>query len=143
LNAIRANSSLRIVAVMATILGWFVLSNHCALGLMTGSRAAADEHKCCHNRAGAPEKPVPPDQSGPACCKGLNAVVPGAIQVGAQEPVLTHLVFEAAWVWTTHTAEKADVLSYAGDTGPPPHAASFNELVLHRSLRSHAPPFLA
>lgn len=143
LNAIRTNRLLRIVVVMAAILGWIVLSNHCALGLMTGSRAAANEHQCCHNGNGAPEQPVPPDQSGPACCKALSAVVPGALQVGAQEPVLTHLAFEVAWVATMHAAEKTDVVSCVGDIGPPPRAASFSELVLHRSLRSHAPPFLS
>ncbi len=109
---------------------------------MANARAAAEEHKCCHNGKGASENPIPSEQSGPACCKGMNAVVPGVVQMGDLKPVLTHLLFAVAWVATLHSVETTHALSFVGDTGPP-RAVSFSELVLHRSLRSHAPPFLA
>ena len=109
---------------------------------MANARAAVEEHKCCHSGKGASEKSIPPGQSGPACCKGLNAVMPEAGQVGDLKPVFAPLLFAVAWVATLHSVETTHALSFVGDTGPP-RVASFSELVLHRSLRSHAPPFRA
>ena len=142
LNAIRSNQVFRIIAVTATILGWLLVSNHCALGLMANAHTLAEEHQCCHNGNGAPKDPIPLGQSGPACCKGLNAVVSGAAEMSHLKPPLTPFLFAVAWVATLQSVETAHTLSFVGCTGPP-RVASFSELVLHRSLRSHAPPFLA
>ena len=140
LKALRTNCAFRIVAVMVTLIGWFVLSNHCALGGI-GSRAAAQKtHDCCHNGTSQPSK-EPTDREGMmGCCKSLHAVMPDGAKIADVPPPFV-VGASVGWVVIRDAQPRVVVVAF-GDTGPP-RAASFSELVLHRSLRSHAPPFLA
>ncbi len=140
MNVLRTNRALRIVAVIATFIGWMVLSNHCALGGI-GSRAAAQKsHGCCHNGASQPAKEPAHGGRSTECCKSLHAVIPGATKLADAPPPFVIGAF-VAWVLVRDAQPQVVVVPF-GDTGPP-RAESFSELVLHRSLRSHAPPFLA
>ncbi len=138
MNVIRTNRILRIVIVAMTLSGWFVLSNHCALGRMAQTPRAQKEHACCHNVEPEPAK-QPAD--GVQCCKSLHAVMPEGVKDASLTPPTFVVAILEAPLHLEAQAEKAVVV--ASDTGPPPRAASFSELVLHRSLRSHAPPSLA
>lgn len=143
-NAIRTNFALRIATVTVAFFAWLVLSNHCALAEMLAVKAAppsSEEHGCCnHHPAPAKDrKPCPPMQQ--ECCKSLTVVVPG----GAKMPVASSLEIVALSVeWlAVLTLALPEQNRAAPDTGPPPDVPGFVELVLHRSLRSHAPPFAA
>ena len=125
---------------MATFIGWFVLSNHCALGGI-GSRAAAQKaHVCCHNGTSQPVKEPANGGQSTECCKSLHAVVPDGAKFADVPPPFLVGAF-VAWVLVRDAQPQAVIVPF-GDTGPP-RAESFSELVLHRSLRSHAPPLLA
>lgn len=125
---------------MATFVGWFVLSNHCALGGI-GSRGAAQKaHGCCDNGTSQPVKAPTDGEGRMGCCKSLHAVVPEGAQFADGPPPFVVGAF-VAWV-LIRDAQPQVLLVPFGDTGPP-GSESFSELVLHRSLRSHAPPFLA
>ena len=125
---------------MATFIGWFVLSNHCALAGI-GARAAAQKpHHCCHNDPSQPVKQPADGQGLMGCCKSLHAVVPEGAKLDEVPPLFVVGDF-VPWVLIRDAQPQAVVVPF-GDTGPP-GAESFSELVLHRSLRSHAPPFLA
>ena len=129
------------VIVAMTLSGWFVLSNHCALGRMAQTPQVKKEHACCHNGESKPGKQPADGEQGVQCCKSLRAVVPDAVKVASLTPPTFVVAVLGALFDLEAQTEKAVVLAI--DTGPPPRAASFSELVLHRSLRSHAPPFFA
>lgn len=132
MNSIRTNRVARMVIVAMTFIGWFVLSNHCALGRMAQTPKA---HACCHNDA---PKPVDGKQ-GVECCKSLHAVMPDGVKAADLTPMFVIAVLASRLALEVETDRAAVV---ASDTGPP-RAASFSELVLQRSLRAHAPPFPA
>ena len=141
LNPIRTNRILRVVIVTMTLAGWFVLSNHCALGRMAQTPQVKKEHACCHNGDSKPAKEPADGKQGVQCCKSFRAVVPDGVKAAALTPP-SFVVAILPELPALETQPVAGVI-LAGDTDPPPRAASFSELVLHRSLRSHAPPFLA
>ncbi len=122
--------------------GWFVLSNHCALARMA-LRAEAERlekaHECCRNGttqpAGQPMDGKPEMQ----CCKSLHALVPA----DAKLPVASSLEILVLPVEWSPVAVATELSPAAPATGPPPDVPGFAELVLHRSLRSHAPPLRA
>jgi len=135
LHSIRTNFILRTVMVAVTLMGWFVLSNHCALGRMVQTAQAQKEHACCPN---GQSEPANGDQR-VQCCKSLHAVVPDGVKAASLTPPEFVVAVLLPLVALEDHIGEAVVL--ASETGPPPRAASFSELVLHRSLRSHAPPF--
>ena len=143
-NAVRTNFALRAATVAVAFFAWLTLSNHCALAEMLAGKTApapAQERGCCHHQP-APakdEKPFPPIQHG--CCKSLTVVVSD----GAKLPAAALLEFFALPVeWPASPALALPLEgSTASGTGPPPNLPGFAELVLHRSLHSHAPPFAA
>ena len=134
----------RLLLVAAMLLPWLVLSNHCALAEMLAVKtvpASTEEHGCCnhHPAPAKDEKPCPPIQQG--CCKSLTVIVPD----GAKLPIAASLEVTALpveWLVVLALALPAEI-STAPETGPPPDVPGFAELVLHRSLRSHAPPLAA
>jgi hypothetical protein len=140
LNAIRTNRLLRIAIVTMALFGWFVLSNHCALGRVAQQAQAKKEHACCHNGTSQPGKEPTPGNQGVQCCKSLHAVVPGdaKLPVGSSLEILVLPI-----AWPVFAVALADLCAATPATGPPPDVPAFAELVLHRSLRSLAPPFLA
>jgi len=141
LNAVRTNRPLCVAAVVATLIAWFVLSNHCALGGM-GSRSSVQQvHGCCHNGGGPPVKEPTDGGKGTECCKSIHATVSAGAKLAdippplcAADPFITSMFAGGLRIQEVEAA--------FGDTGPPA-ALSFSELVLHRSLRSLAPPFSA
>ena len=140
MNAIRTNRLLRIAIVTMALFGWFVLSNHCALGRVAQQAQAKKEHACCHNGTSQPEKKTPHGDEGVQCCKSLHAVVPG----DAKLPVASALeILVLPIAWPVFAVALTDLSAAAPATGPPPDSPTFAELVLHRSLRSLAPPFIA
>ena len=139
LKALRTNRALRILAGIVTLIWWFVLSNHCALGGI-GSRAAAQNaHACCHHGASQPVKESGDGEGKMGCCKSLHAVMPDDAKLADVPPPLGVSEF-VPWV-LIRDAQPQAVIGPFGATGPP-RAESFTELVLHRSLPSHAPPFV-
>ena len=144
MNAFRTNFALRTVAVLMALFGWLVLSNHCALSEMLAGRAASApsaDGGCCHQNS-APrndEKPRPPVPHG--CCKTLKVAMPdGAKLPSAATAELTPVLVELFQMLSlVLDSENAAALS----TGPVPDVPDFADLVLNRSLLSHAPPALA
>ncbi len=141
LNSIRTNRILRKVIVVVTFMGWFVLSNHCALGRMAQTVQAKKEHACCHNGTSKRANEPADGKQAMQCCKSLHAVMPGVVKAVAMTPPMSVVAVLASM--PTLQAHTDELLLLPSGTGPPPRAASFSELVLHRSLRSHAPPFVA
>jgi len=129
------------VIALMTLTGWFVLSNHCALGLLSPSAPAKIAHACCHNSTAEKPAPAPsPGKTGPECCKAIHALVPDASKTGELKPSLLAVLLPMLPAADILVTGSTAVVAF--DTGPP-EARSFSELVLHRSLRSHAPPRLA
>lgn len=129
---------LRVLVVAASFLSWLVLANHCALASLAEKPTPAEEHACCPNNA--PAKPDPaPAPAAVACCKSLHALSPDAPKVVPPSPVLWLVALLGDWL-EREIPHPAPVLVAAFE-GPPP-ATTFEELVLHRSLQSHAPPCL-
>jgi porphobilinogen deaminase len=58
LNAIRTNRVFRIAAVTAAILSWFLVSNHCALGLMATAQAVTAERAFLWHLGGGCTVPI-------------------------------------------------------------------------------------
>jgi hypothetical protein len=143
-NIIRTSFALRTFAALAAFFAWVVLSNHCALAALLAkleSPAAAAEPSCCKNQ------PKPADGNGQCpqlpqgCCAKLKIAMPDAAKVpqavvAAFVPIFAEVLAVIAY---THDAES----TAAPATGPPPDVPAFAELVLNRSLLSHAPPALA
>lgn len=132
-----ANSGFRLAVVIATLAGWLVLSNHCALAGLGAKAPAKKEHRCCQqvepsgDNTPAPGKPI-------QCCKSLRVLVPDGTKAPVNDaPLLA--VIPLTWEIDVHLAElRPSDGSQA--TGPPPDSPSFAELVLHRSMQAHAPP---
>ena len=143
-NEIRTNVALRIATVTVAFFAWLVLSNHCALAEMLAVKTApvsTEDHSCCNHHPAPPkdEKPCPPMQQG--CCKSLTVVVPDGAKLPVA-PLLEVGALPVEWL-VVLTLALPEESRAAPDTGPPPDVPCFVELVLHRSLRSHAPPFAA
>jgi hypothetical protein len=122
------------VAVVMAV-GWFVISNHCALAAFeTGNFAPAHAH--CHGST-APSKSPSKDEQQPCCkvvrailAKGGGSVAENALTFYLQQYFVGLVVFPEQLHWPQ---------SFELDTGPP-FSGSFAESVLQRSILAHAPP---
>lgn len=134
---IYSNSWARWWVVAVTILSWFVLSNHCALGGMQ-SVSQHSMQGCCGNAGHPSDEDGAPDVPLIICCKSVRAVVQHAA-VLPDCPVSPFLnpvfVFEAIVETDSHDVS----VSLSGE-GPPDGAATLAELLVEKSLLSHAPP---
>jgi hypothetical protein len=123
------------LTVLLTITAWLILSNHCALGVVTLPVETGVEAGGCPMHS-APAKKEPPMKI--PCCKDLRAVaVEGAAGVMSAAIRIVGPQDHAAeiFVFPPHVS-----IEIAGlDTGPP-SAFSFAESVLQQSLLAHAPP---
>jgi hypothetical protein len=125
------------------MLTWFVISNHCMLDAAISPPAkVVSESGCCPMHASKTGLPARQGEEGvpQLCCKNLAAMAlkppPPVIFFAALLPASffdQDRIFAPGW-------DERPLLCL--DTGPP-HAFSFSELVLQRSLRSHAPPSVA
>jgi hypothetical protein len=137
LNFIRANRSLSTTLVLTMLLAWMALSQRCAMGqmLFKAKQAAAVQHACCEK-----SNPKPVDGGRAECCQALSVLVPDGVKLPATASE-DYLPVPCEWILAALESLAAGG-SFAPDTGPPPDQLSFVELVLHRSLRAHAPPVL-
>jgi hypothetical protein len=119
-----------------TLVAWFAISNHCALGAFE-TRQNVAAHASCHGSAPAPSKLPAKGQEMP-CCKLLRAtlvkdkapVVENGLIFSLQPYFVGFIVFPEQLHWPQ---------SVELDTGPP-FSGSFAESVLQRSILAHAPP---
>ena len=140
-NFLRRHRSARAFLAVLMLLGWFAATNHCALGLMQKSAPGKVEHsKCCSGKA-TPAKDGQQPDGARECCKSIQAAPLPDGKVLAKCDTLHFAV--QVFALLTGLGDEAAALVALCDHGPPPRAASFSELVLHRSLRAHAPPSLA
>lgn len=139
MRSIYANSIARFIVILVVMSGWFVLSNHCALGMIPKVGAA---HQCCENGKFASAEDQPAQGGTIICCKALQALSHDTANVSVLKPNLAPVLFATAWLLELERQHecRAD-LEVCGDTAPP-LAISFSELVLQRSLLAHAPPAL-
>ena len=134
--------------VIVALIAWFGVSNHCALDAIARQKmtSAVD---CCpfHSHAGKPQNhPIQPQNQkhsdAQPCCKILRAIVANSAKDPARLVIdLTNVDIPFAKL-VAFARPKISFSSVALDTGPP-GAFSFAQLILQRSLRAHAPPFLA
>ena len=145
MKTIRSQHFTRILVGVVTLLGWIALSNHCALAGMLGDMRkaahAAGESPCCHKKVPVPGKEAPCQQMPQGCCKTLSVVTPdGAKLPDKAQADIVKAPLDFHSVVLILPPEK---ISAAPETSPPPDSPTFAELVLQRSLLSHAPPFAA
>ena len=136
----RANAkAIRIPVVLMTIVAWFSISNHCAVGEMVAAKTQpqmAQMH--CHGG-----QPLPSKKSGDEempCCKVLRATLASQgkiLQVANKDflAIRSWIVAQIIFSDEPQSHHAANDL----DTGPP-FAGSFAESVLQRSILAHAPP---
>jgi hypothetical protein len=123
----------RSTVVVLSLTAWFLLSNHCALGVIAASSEGVAEG-CPMHSAPAKKKPV----SKTPCCKDLRAVVAKILNKGT--PLVSRAVGRCDYATENFRVPPRVVLEIGGlDTGPP-GCFSFAELVLQESMHAHAPP---
>ena len=132
------NATTRHAAVAIAICSWIAVSNHCAFAAVASEMHKA-QTECPFHTKPAKQK----EQSSQVqCCKILRAVVFAKTKDWARDDAKfcdADLPIQAdAFVVYSPQAIAPLLL----DTGPPPHAFSFVELILQRSLLAHAPPFV-
>ena len=131
------HSAFPLRALLAALLmvGWLLASNHCALGFMAAEPQAAACPGCHANGA---EKPAPAGGIKDCCHTLLGVPADTSKTTVHYDATLFTLI-----VFTVFDSEPtAEVATRVCATGPP-EARSFSELVLQRSLHSHAPPVRA
>ena len=139
----RHNPISRAVIAGLMLFARFIATNHCALGLMENSSAANVQHSKCCNGSQDPTKDQPVPGGVRECCKSIHAV-PAPDAKLPVNPGNAFSVVDASAIFAALDAQTAAPKSLAAPhEHDPPRAASFAELVLHRSLRSHAPPLAA
>ena len=126
-------SSVRGAIVVIAICSWFAISNHCAFAALA---TKTDSTGCpFHSKPAKQEK----QSTGPQCCKILRAVAPVITKSWNRDDTnfssFDLCPEECVGAERLRVALAAQFL----DTGPP-HAFSFAELILQRSLLAHAPP---
>lgn len=131
--------AIRMSVVLMTIVGWFSISNHCAVGEMFAAKTQpqmAQMH--CHGT-----QPLPSKKSGDEempCCKVLRATLASQgkiLQVASKDflQIQNWIVAEIIFADEPQLHRATQEL----DTGPP-FAGTFAESVLQRSILVHAPP---
>ena len=120
--------------VPLSIIAWFLLSNHCALGVSASPVEAGPEISGCPmHSTPAQKKPV----SKTPCCKDVRAIVAKGVMAIAlgMRSMGSHDYAPAVVGRPPRSAIDIESL----DTGPP-GCFSFAELVLQESMLAHAPP---
>jgi hypothetical protein len=136
---LRARGMAALVALIA-LSAWLGISNHCVLAAASPQVSSATD--CCpfHSHSAGPQKQKAP--AAQPCCKVLRALVAPSSKIPSRSVIeLPHLNLSPADS-IIFGSPKISIEQPALDTGPP-GAFSFAELVLQRSVLSHAPPSLA
>ena len=121
--------------VPLTIVAWFLLSNHCALGVIASPTEAAPETTGCPMHS-APAKKKPAAKT--PCCKEVRAVLAKCVKNATPFP----LRFVGSCDYGTKVfgpSPRVTIEIDGLDTGPR-GSVSFAELVLQESMLAHAPP---
>jgi len=129
------------VGMLVLLSAWFAMSNHCALAVMTGALAPSVkvvEKHCCPSQQGTGEHQE--DSPSGVCCKSVRALIFDEAKLA--KPPAAVLLAELAWA-LIENADQESSRSVAITATVPPEVRSFAEVVLQRSLRTHAPPFAA
>jgi hypothetical protein len=125
----------RSTVVGLSLTAWFLLSNHCALGMIAATAEAGPEAGGCPMHS-APAKKDPAPKI--PCCKDLRAVV--AKILNKATPFALRITGPCDYAAEIFGLPPRVALEIGGlDTGPP-CCLSFAELVLQESMRAHAPP---
>jgi hypothetical protein len=133
---------IRVSIVGVTIVAWLSISNHCAVGaLVTAKTQSPMAQMHCHG-----DQPSPAKKDGGKempCCKVLRATIAKDRSM-VQDPVMSAqpIQYPAIVEILLFSSLQPSGISNEFDTGPP-FVSSFAELILQRSLFSHAPPFLS
>ena len=123
------------VTVPMTIIAWFLLSNHCALGVIASSAEARPETTGCPMHS-TPAKKKPAAKL--PCCQDVRAVVAKCVKNATPFPLQFVGVCEySARIFGPSPRVTIEIDGL--DTGPP-GCVSFAELVLQESVLAHAPP---
>ena len=128
---------MRLAVVLTTVVAWFSISNHCAVGAFAALRMQPSTPMHCHGNQSSPSKQS--DEEMP-CCKMLRATLAGEakiVQVASKDflPIQNWIIAQVIFAEEAQLHRAPQEL----DTGPP-FAGSFAETVLQRSLFAHAPP---
>jgi hypothetical protein len=135
-KSLRASSLTRLTVVAVMLLSWLVITNHCALGQMMRATAA---HAHCHAAKNDDGKRAPSDGVR-ECCRAIKASLAGQKECGFDASQFQLHVYAIVGLMSASAVKPAPSIFL--DHGPP-RAESFAEIVLQRSLPSHAPPVLA
>ena len=127
---------IRLGIVVTTMVAWFSISNHCALGGLIAKTHSAVAPMHCHANQPTPSKKSSEEEM--PCCKMLRATITSEAKVvevasKAFPPIQDWIVAELI------SAAEPQLSPLELDTGPP-FAGSFAECVLQRSILAHAPP---
>lgn len=120
--------------VVVTICSWLAISNHCAIRALT-TKAETKQGACPFH-----SKPAKPQSNQTECCKILRALANAPVKLPTRVIVDLPKVDLASTDLTIFVAPTVSFAPATLGTGPP-GKTSFLEL--NRSLRAHAPPFLA
>jgi hypothetical protein len=133
------DNMIRLAVVLTTMVAWFSISNHCAVGALTAKTRSATAPMHCHGNQPAPSKKSSEEEM--PCCKMLRATITSQAKVA--EVASQNFVPIQNWIVADLiSAAEPQLLALELDTGPP-FAGSFAESVLQRSILAHAPPSLA
>lgn len=105
---------------------------------MKPAPGTAAVHASCHGCKSEPMKPQPASGGARECCKALRGMPADTAKVDVKPDAALFTLLE--FVLTAVPSAAALQTATALDTGPP-RPISFAELILQRSLPSHAPPF--
>ena len=129
---------IRVAVVLTTMVAWFSISNHCALGGLIAKTNSAVAPMHCHGNQPTPSKKSSEEEM--PCCKMLRATITSDAKV--VEVASKTFLPNQDWVVAELISSTETQLSPLElDTGPP-FAGSFAESVLQRSILAHAPPVL-
>lgn len=140
MKTIREHLLLRIIVITTLVFSWLVLSNHCALSRLAGSVQQKRAHSCCENGKGSVGGEKEKGGQKLECCRSLHATLAATVDAPPASSAEASVVDRFAVVLVV---PPTDEFVAVADTGPPDRGPDFAELVLHRSLRSHAPPQLS
>ena len=129
---------IRFAIVLTTMMAWFSISNHCALGGLIAKTHSIVAPMHCHGNQPTPSKKSSEEEM--PCCKMLRATLTSEAKV-VEVPSNNFLPIERWIVADLIFTAEPQLSPFELDTGPP-FAGSFAESVLQRSILAHAPPVL-
>jgi hypothetical protein len=128
----------RFAVVAIVICSWIAVSNHCAFAAVAPETNKAQAECPFHSKPAKQNE----HSSQVQCCKVLRAVVFAKAKGWARDDAKFCEANFPVQANTFVVYSPRAVAPLLLDTGPP-DAFSFAELILQRSLLTHAPPFVA